>query len=132
MNSKSTSLYHAFTSILFAVYLVSCSSDSEPTLNAPENHSPVKAEKSSIPEEIKDVLSKSTCLGCHKMKTKLIGPSYSEIAKRGYGEEEIIELIKNPNPKNWPNYPPMAPITWVAEKELATIASWIKSLENAE
>jgi hypothetical protein len=26
----------------------------------------------------------------------------------------------------------MAPITWVAEKELATIASWIKSLENAE
>ena len=72
MNSKSTSLYHAFTSILFAVFLVSCSSNSEATLNAPETHSSVKAEKSSIPEEIKDVLSKSTCLGCHKMKTKLI------------------------------------------------------------
>ena len=66
------------------------------------------------------------------MKTKLIGPSYSEIATRGYSEEEIIELIKNPDQKNWPDYPPMAPITWVAEKELATIASWIKSLENAE
>ena len=38
-------------------------------------------------------------------------------------------LIKQPVPENWADYPPMAPITWVADEDLATIATWITSLE---
>lgn len=69
-------------------------------------------------------------MGCHKMDKRLIGPSYLEIAKRGYSEEQIAALIKNPVPKNWPDYPPMAPITWLANEDLTTIATWISSLSK--
>lgn len=71
-------------------------------------------------------------MGCHKMDKKLIGPSYLEIARRGYSEEQIVALIKYPVPKNWPEYPPMAPITWLANEDLTTIATWITSLEENE
>jgi cytochrome c len=64
--------------------------------------------------------------------TKLIGPSYQEIATRGYNEEEMVALIKQPVPENWPDYPPMAPITWVADEDLATIVKWITSLDIDE
>tara|TARA_B100000900_G_scaffold415064_1_gene443640 strand:- start:2694 stop:2984 length:291 start_codon:yes stop_codon:yes gene_type:complete len=90
---------------------------------------PVTAKKSDIPSEVKSLLAKSTCLGCHKVDKKLIGPSYKEIAARGYSEEEIISLIKQPVQENWPDYPPMAPITWVVDEDLFTIATWITSLE---
>ncbi|MDC1021831.1 hypothetical protein OAQ85_00185 [Schleiferiaceae bacterium] len=132
MKSITTFIYHAFTSILFAGFIISCSSDMETNSSASENSQINKIERPNIPVEVKDILAKSTCLGCHKMNTKLIGPSYSEIALKGYSEETIIDLIKNPNPKNWPEYPPMAPITWLAEEELATIASWISTLKTIE
>jgi cytochrome c len=55
-----------------------------------------------------------------------------EIAQRKYTKEELITLIKEPQPKNWPDYPPMAPMQWVNGEELATIADWIASLEVNE
>lgn len=55
-----------------------------------------------------------------------------DIAKRGYSAEEIVALIKQPVPENWPDYNPMNPITWVADEDLATIATWITSLEVDE
>jgi cytochrome c551/c552 len=134
MNSKSTYFYHAFLSILFAAVMVSCGGEtqqsSEPSY--PVMKKPATAKKSDIPSEVKSLLAKSTCLGCHKVDKKLIGPSYQDIAARGYSEEEIVALIKQPVPENWADYPPMAPITWVADEDLATIATWITSLELDE
>ena len=86
------------------------------------------ANKSDTPPNIKSLLAKSTCLGCHKLETKLIGPSFEEIAARNYNSKEMVALIKQPVPENWPEYPPMAPITWVAEEDLVTIVKWIGSL----
>ena len=131
MKSKSTYFYHAFLSILFVGIVVSCT-------NAPEQKNgpsypvmkkPATATTSDIPSDVKSLLAKSTCLGCHKVDKKLIGPSYQDIAAKNYTKEEIISLIKNPVPENWPDYPPMAPISWVADEDLATIADWISSLE---
>lgn len=134
MNSKSTYFYHAFLSILFAAILVSCGGESEQSSAPayPVMKKPATAEKSDVPSEVKSLLANGTCLGCHRVDEKLIGPSYMDIAKRGYSAEEIVALIKQPVPENWPDYNPMNPITWVADEDLATIAEWITSLEVDE
>ena len=134
MNSKSTYFYHAFLSILFAAILVSCGGESEQSSAPayPVMKKPATAEKSDVPSEVKSLLANGTCLGCHRVDEKLIGPSYMDIAKRGYSAEEIVALIKQPVPENWPDYNPMNPITWVADEDLAAIAEWITSLEVDE
>lgn len=130
MKTNSIYSYHAFLSILFAAFLVSCSSSTPPSLSG-HNEPPISSQNHpSIPEEIQSLLASGTCMGCHKIDKRLIGPSYLEIAKRGYSEEQIAALIKNPVPKNWPEYPPMAPITWLANEDLTTIATWISSLSK--
>jgi hypothetical protein len=53
---------------------------------------------SEIPSEIKSLLSKNTCLGCHKMDKKLIGPSFLAIAKRGYTDKELDAVDQGTGP----------------------------------
>lgn len=130
MKTNSIYSYHAFLSILFAAFLISCSSSTPPPSSGHKERPISSQNHPSIPEEIQSLLASGTCMGCHKMDKKLIGPSYLEIAKRGYSEEQIVALIKNPVPKNWPDYPPMAPITWLANEDLTTIATWISSLSK--
>ncbi|HAO51817.1 MAG TPA: cytochrome C, partial [Runella sp.] len=53
---------------------------------------------------------------------------YKEVmAKKKYKPEQIVELIANPKPANWPGYPPMAPLN-VPKDEAMKIAKWIVSL----
>ncbi|SMD38578.1 hypothetical protein SAMN04488029_3812 [Reichenbachiella faecimaris] len=79
--------------------------------------------------KIKQLLEKNTCFACHKQDEKLVGPSYSEIAKRSYSDERIVELIYKPEPENWPEYPaPMVALPHLDQKELLEIAHWINSL----
>jgi len=81
-----------------------------------------------IPSEMKSLLAKNTCLGCHKMDSKLVGPSFLAIAQRGYSQKELVQLIKEPVPDNWPDYPPMAPMAWVESEQIEAMAAWIASL----
>lgn len=90
-----------------------------------ENEATAKIE---IPSEIKSLLAKNTCLGCHKMDSKLVGPSFLAIAKRRYTAEELVKLIQEPVPENWSDYPPMAPMAWVEQEQLDAMAVWIASL----
>ena len=62
------------------------------------------------------------------MDKKLIGPSFLAIAKRGYTDKELVQLIKEPVPENWSDYPPMAPMAWVEGEQLEAMAAWITSL----
>ena len=134
MKSKSTFYYHAFYGFLFAILLFSCNSESEQpsSISSLVNRQSTISNKSYIPPNIKSLLAKNTCLGCHKLGTKLIGPSFKEIAARNYNSEEMVALIKQPVPENWPDYPPMAPVTWVADEDIATIVKWIGSLSIDE
>lgn len=116
----------AFFILFFTAMTFSCDSPDD-TESSVENSS-----TSEVSHELKGLLAKNTCLGCHRVDKKLIGPSYLEIAKRKYTKEELISLIRQPQPKNWPDYPPMAPMQWVNGEELATIADWIASLEVNE
>ncbi len=80
-------------------------------------------------ESVKAILTKNTCLACHNATTKQVGPSFTEIAKRKYSDDKIIELIRNPKPENWPGYATeMPPMSHVPKDELVKIAAWINSL----
>jgi cytochrome c551/c552 len=62
-----------------------------------------------------------------------VGPSYADVAKRRYSVDQIIELIHNPKPENWPDYAtPMPPMPQVPKQEARMIAQWIKSLEKSK
>lgn len=83
------------------------------------------------PKEINDLLSKYTCLACHKADAKLVGPAYVDVAKKKYTNDKIVELIYKPQPSNWPGYPPMAPMTQVPKADAQKIAAWINSLNKS-
>ena len=80
--------------------------------------------------QIQPLLTNNTCVACHNKDKRVVGPSFTEIAKRKYTNEKIVELIYNPQPKNWPEYAtPMAPMPQVPKAEALKIAAWINSLK---
>lgn len=83
-----------------------------------------------IPDDIKALLQKNTCLACHKVDGKLVGPGYKEVMKKkNYKAEQIVKLIYNPKPSNWPGYIPMAALPSVPKDEALKIAKWITTLK---
>lgn len=101
------------------------------TLQKDSSQVKVKEEQTVVltDEEVAPLLSKNTCVACHKKGEKLVGPSFSEIAKRNYTNHRIVELIYKPEPKNWPDYPPMVGLSFVPKGEALKIAGWINSLK---
>ena len=83
--------------------------------------------------EIEPLLVKNTCVACHQVSKRQVGPAYVDIAKRHYTNERIVQLIYNPEPKNWPEHEtPMAPMPQVPKDEALKIAAWINSLKEAK
>jgi len=75
------------------------------------------------------LLKKHTCLACHAKDKKVIGPSYEDIAKRKYSDQQILALVYKPNPQNWPDYATeMAPMSHIPANDVLKIASWINAL----
>jgi len=62
----------------------------------------VSAKKSTTYAEIEPLLKKNTCTACHQVNKRQVGPAFTDIAKRNYSNEKILELIYTPQPKNWP------------------------------
>jgi cytochrome c len=87
-----------------------------------------QAQATKIPADIEALLTKNTCLACHKADIKLIGPAYKAVARKNYTPERIVELIYKPEPANWPGYIPMAALPNVPKDEALKIAKWINSL----
>lgn len=81
-------------------------------------------------EEIKPLLSQYTCTSCHQTDKRQVGPPFAEIAERGYTNDQMVELMYNPDLSNWPDYATaMPPMTIVPEEEALKIADWINSLD---
>ncbi|PRY11663.1 glucose/arabinose dehydrogenase [Pontibacter ummariensis] len=86
--------------------------------------------KAPVYADVKGILAKYTCLACHSETKKQIGPAYVDVAKRNYSNEKIVELIHNPQPKNWPDYATeMPPMPQVPKEDALKIAAWINSLK---
>jgi|WetSurMetagenome_2_1015567.scaffolds.fasta_scaffold26618_3 cytochrome c len=73
--------------------------------------------------------NKHGCLACHSVENKIVGPSYREVAKKGYDQAKIVALIKTPQPANWADYPPMPAMPQVPDEDLKEIANWINGLK---
>jgi len=100
-------------------------------VNTTEGKLNVPAKSSYTYEEIKPLLVKYTCVACHNPDKKQVGPGFIDIAKRNYSPDKIMQLIKNPQPKNWPEYAtPMAPMPQVPSSDARKIAIWINSLDD--
>jgi len=83
--------------------------------------------------EIEPLLTKNTCVACHQVSKRQVGPAYKDIAKRNYTSTRIVQLIYNPEPKNWPEHEtPMAPMPQVPKDEALKIAAWINSLKESK
>lgn len=110
---------------------VAKASVSTPSVSKPKKSTGTKtAAKAPTFEEIKPILQKHTCMACHAADKKMIGPAYNEVAKRGYSNDKIVQLIWKPEPKNWPGYPTeMAPMPQVPKGDALKIAAWINSLK---
>ena len=88
--------------------------------------------KTAVPTyaEVEPLLLKNTCVACHQQNARQIGPSFASIAQRDYSAERIVELIYNPEPKNWPDFStPMAAMPQVPKDEALKIARWINTLK---
>jgi cytochrome c551/c552 len=60
-----------------------------------------------------------------------VGPSFEEIAGRNYSASKMLQLIYNPDPKNWPGYAvSMPPMTNLPKAEAQKIVAWIRSLKK--
>jgi len=82
-------------------------------------------------KEVMNLLTKNTCMACHKKDERAVGPSFSEIAKRKYTTAQIVALVAEPKPQNWPDYEtPMAALPNVPKKEVEKIAAWINALQK--
>ncbi|MEZ0608435.1 c-type cytochrome [Fibrella sp. WM1] len=83
-----------------------------------------------IPDDMKALMTKYTCIACHRVDTKLVGPAYKDVAKRNYTNDQIVELIYNPKPSNWPGYIAMAPMKQVPKEDALKLATWINTLDG--
>lgn len=96
---------------------------------APAEAAPAAAPKRKpVPADVSALLNKHACFACHQAYDKVIGPAYSEVAKKKYTADQIVELVHNPKPEHWPGYPPMAPLAHVPKADIVVIANWINSL----
>ncbi len=85
-----------------------------------------------IPKAVNDLFIKHTCFTCHRAGSKLVGPSWEDIAARKMKKSDLIASIQRPNAANWPNYPPMAPMPQVPMKDLEKMAEWLLKISPKE
>jgi cytochrome c551/c552 len=83
-------------------------------------------------DEVKPLLTRHTCLACHNTNKRQVGPAYLAVAKRGYTNEQIVDLIYNPKPDHWPDYTQMAAMPQVPRADALKIATWINSLGTSK
>ncbi|GAB2585586.1 c-type cytochrome [Spirosoma areae] len=80
-------------------------------------------------EQVKGLLTRHTCTACHQANKRQVGPAFSDVAKRKYTNDQLVELIYNPKPTNWPDYATeMPPMPQVPKADALKIAAWINSL----
>jgi len=108
--------------------VISCTSQKEKEL-ARENTKKINQAYIEVPSDIETLLIKNTCIACHDANRSKVGPSFKEIAKKGYTAEIIYKLIYKPNPNHWPNYPEMMVIEDLEKNDVSKIAKWIDSLD---
>lgn len=85
-----------------------------------------------VPASSKDsrmLATKHTCLTCHQMDVKLVGPSYTQIAEKYKNDPDaiakMVEQMTNGGSGKWGPVPMLPFKGRVSEEEMTQLASWI-------
>ncbi|MCB0532293.1 MAG: hypothetical protein H6574_02150 [Lewinellaceae bacterium] len=81
-----------------------------------------------MPPEIKKITDKYACNSCHVLNKRVVGPSWKDLSQKKYSAKKMLKLIREPQPGNWPDYPPMAPIQTISSAEVKLVADWLNGL----
>jgi cytochrome c551/c552 len=79
--------------------------------------------------EVTNLLEKHTCYTCHSPTRKMVGPTWTDIAAKKYTKKRFVALVAKPEPKNWPNFSPMAALPKVPKADLEKIYDWVSTLK---
>ena len=78
------------------------------------------------------VMKGSDCMACHAEATKLVGPSYKDVAKKYAGDAKasamLVEKIKKGGSGNW-GAVPMTPHPNLKDEDIRVMVDWILSLK---
>ena len=93
-------------------------------------------EKKPTPAELaegKELLSKSDCLACHKVDTKLVGPAYKDVAKKypatEANDDALSKKVIAGGSGNW-GAVAMAPHASLPPADVKKMVEYILSLNN--
>lgn len=100
------------------------------------NFGPVRGTRTLGPEAARkaadagtlDLATKSGCMACHGVKSKIVGPGYSEVVARYQGqpdaESRLIAKVKAGGQGVWGSIP-MPPNAHLKDDDLKTLVQWI-------
>jgi cytochrome c len=75
---------------------------------------------------------KNSCLACHQVDKKLVGPAYKDVAAKYKGdktaEAKLVKKVKEGGKGVWGEIP-MPPNAQVNDADIKTIVHWILSLK---
>jgi len=127
------------TTALASLAMISCSKN-ETVASAPEKESNVMLEEPAVAttaaaatpeEEGKSLVEGTDCLSCHKVDSKLVGPSYQEVAAK-YTDADIDMLaakIIDGGKGNWGEIP-MTPHSGLSQDNAKLMVKYILSLKK--
>lgn len=79
-----------------------------------------------------DLAKSKNCLGCHDVKSKLVGPAYKDVAAKYAGQKDAVEKLAQKVLKggsgSWGPVP-MPANTQVTDAEAHTLVKWILTLK---
>jgi len=80
----------------------------------------------------KALAEKKTCMACHKVEAKVVGPALREVAKKYQGvanaQANLIAKLRKGAKGTWGTMAMPAVSKDVSEEDLKTIVTWILSL----
>ncbi|MDM8545475.1 c-type cytochrome [Candidatus Venteria ishoeyi] len=81
-----------------------------------------------------ELARKNSCLACHSIDNKIVGPAYKEIANKYKGADEAMiqqlrDKVKNGGSGTWGNIP-MPPNATVSDENINILVSWVLSLAD--
>lgn len=76
----------------------------------------------------KSLAEKNGCLGCHAIASKLVGPSYQDIAAKYAGQPDakarLVQSIRKGGVGTWGQMP-MPPQAQLSEADAKKLAAWV-------
>lgn len=75
-----------------------------------------------------ELAKKKACTACHAVDKKVIGPAYTEVAKKYGAQKDALDMlkarIKSGGSGHWGKVP-MPPQPQLSDADLTTLATWI-------